>query len=483
MSIQPPSNLYSQGNGSHPQSVEVPVIEIRPPASNDNKYPIGKRWIDRQSQQSYTLVRFDVVNGDLVASWIVDGVPAGGTLDALVDATGDVVVANLSNQIIFPSGNGVTTVGSGSNMTVNMHSPFTGGEFLFTDSIVGSVRVAVTNTSAVTGSDALVQISTVSSGGSAFVATQAGPSTPATWLTGVSSVDGTWNMVYGGAFTSSPKYMSVSNTGVVTVPNSLDAGAGPFLTPGSNIIPVQAAGSTAGHTVVMAVTNNDNTNAASHAAFLVTTGGTSGGDPYIGFQGPSTTWASGTSHVDASFNISNGSSPSGGSSKIKIATTGAITFDGAYTFPIADGTANQVLTTSGGGAVTWGPAQTAFTAAIEGATTAGTATYTKQYATYCRVGNVITFQINLSWTGHTGTGDMLVTGFPFVFAISGANFPLSTVVESITLPAGAIGVSAVGTSSKTTASVACSVSAAVLSPVVMSAAGTIAITGSYLTGA
>jgi len=44
---------------------------------------------------------------------------------------------------------------------------------------------------------------------------------------------------------------------------------------------------------------------------------------------------------------------SGGSARINIATGGGITFNGGYTFPTADGSANEVLITDGGGNVTF----------------------------------------------------------------------------------------------------------------------------------
>jgi hypothetical protein len=45
--------------------------------------------------------------------------------------------------------------------------------------------------------------------------------------------------------------------------------------------------------------------------------------------------------------------PEGGSIRFRVSTAGAITFNEAFTFPTADGTAGQVLTTNGAGTVTW----------------------------------------------------------------------------------------------------------------------------------
>jgi hypothetical protein len=54
-----------------------------------------------------------------------------------------------------------------------------------------------------------------------------------------------------------------------------------------------------------------------------------------------------------------------------------------------------------------------FTPTIIGNTTAGTGTYTIQTGIYTKVGRAVSIQIRMSWTAHTGTGIMLVSGLPF----------------------------------------------------------------------
>lgn len=54
-----------------------------------------------------------------------------------------------------------------------------------------------------------------------------------------------------------------------------------------------------------------------------------------------------------------------------------------------------------------------FTPTIAGTTTAGTGTYVAQKGEYTRIGNVVLFKIHLSWSAHSGTGNMQVNGFPF----------------------------------------------------------------------
>ena len=67
-----------------------------------------------------------------------------------------------------------------------------------------------------------------------------------------------------------------------------------------------------------------------------------------------------------------------------------------------------------------------FTPVVRGTSTAGTATYASQLGTYVRNGNLINFQIILDWTGHTGTGNIEITGFP-VAALSAEPLPNSWV--------------------------------------------------------
>lgn len=54
-----------------------------------------------------------------------------------------------------------------------------------------------------------------------------------------------------------------------------------------------------------------------------------------------------------------------------------------------------------------------FTPAIEGTGTAGVGTYSVQTGSYTRIGRQVTVIINLTWSAHTGTGSMNVTGLPF----------------------------------------------------------------------
>jgi len=54
-----------------------------------------------------------------------------------------------------------------------------------------------------------------------------------------------------------------------------------------------------------------------------------------------------------------------------------------------------------------------FTPRIDGLTVAGAGTYSIQSGYYTKIGRLVSVQINLAWTAHTGTGDMIVKGLPF----------------------------------------------------------------------
>jgi hypothetical protein len=57
-----------------------------------------------------------------------------------------------------------------------------------------------------------------------------------------------------------------------------------------------------------------------------------------------------------------------------------------------------------------------FSPTIIGTSTAGTGTYTSQVGRYQKIGNRVFFTVTLTWTAHTGTGNMFVNNLPFVSA-------------------------------------------------------------------
>ena len=64
---------------------------------------------------------------------------------------------------------------------------------------------------------------------------------------------------------------------------------------------------------------------------------------------------------------------------------------------------------------------------IEGQTTAGTGTYSKQKGIYTRTGNLVACMGRVHLSAHTGTGNMVIAGLPF----TQNNFQESVVQESV----------------------------------------------------
>jgi hypothetical protein len=54
-----------------------------------------------------------------------------------------------------------------------------------------------------------------------------------------------------------------------------------------------------------------------------------------------------------------------------------------------------------------------FTPVVVGSSSAGTGNYSSQIGFYTRMGNMITFSLQLVWSTHTGTGNLRVSGLPF----------------------------------------------------------------------
>jgi hypothetical protein len=115
--------------------------------------------------------------------------------------------------------------------------------------------------------------------------------------------------------------------------------------------------STAATTLLSTVEHSDNTSSTSSAAQIVKTGGASGGDPYIRFSiSTLTDFSIGIDNsVGDDLKIGPNANPSTGTSSISIdSTSGAVKFAEAFEFPIADGSAGQILITDGVGNLDWG---------------------------------------------------------------------------------------------------------------------------------
>lgn len=73
-----------------------------------------------------------------------------------------------------------------------------------------------------------------------------------------------------------------------------------------------------------------------------------------------------------------------------------------------------------------------WTPVVEGTTTAGVGTYTTQDGKYTKIGRLVTFNIRLTWSAHTGTGDMRITGLPFTVGASSGMTPVMPSAITVT---------------------------------------------------
>lgn len=122
---------------------------------------------------------------------------------------------------------------------------------------------------------------------------------------------------------------------------------------------------------------------------------------------------------------------------------------------------------------------TTFTPTIFGSTSAGTATYSEQTGRYSIIGNILMYTINFAWTGHTGTGDMMIGGFPFAFGAGLSFYPGNAMLQNIVFPASTLWVNVDGVNSTTTAEVVASLDNAAFAAVQMDAAGSLHCSGWY----
>ena len=76
-----------------------------------------------------------------------------------------------------------------------------------------------------------------------------------------------------------------------------------------------------------------------------------------------------------------------------------------------------------------------FIPTVIGGSTAGTCTSTTS-GTYTKTGNVVTFSVDVVWSGHTGTGAILIGNFPY--PPKNIVIPVSVIPNGITLPAGKV---------------------------------------------
>ena len=79
-----------------------------------------------------------------------------------------------------------------------------------------------------------------------------------------------------------------------------------------------------------------------------------------------------------------------------------------------------------------------FTPIIIGTSTAGTGTYSQQFGGYTKIGRQVFFTITITWSAHTGTGNIGARGLPFTAANTSYIQMLTIAADSLTTAASTI---------------------------------------------
>lgn len=125
--------------------------------------------------------------------------------------------------------------------------------------------------------------------------------------------------------------------------------------------------------------------------------------------------------------------------------------------------------------------QGSWTPTISGSTVAGAGTYTVQNGLYTRIANLVFLSGTVTWTAHTGTGNMLITNLPFTSRnVAGYHYDLIAILSQISLPAGVVEINAELTGNSTTVVLEATRNNNTNLPVGMDATGTVDLTGFYL---
>lgn len=147
----PGANLYTQGFGSYPENVEIPVITNVDPSSTNNTYPIGKRWINSLTNSEFVLTSISTAGGVATANWQ----SLGGGSSQVSTLTGDTGTATPSggNIKIAGTANQITTAAAGSTVTISLPSSITTpGSLTATTSLsAGTTVTGGTGVTATTG--------------------------------------------------------------------------------------------------------------------------------------------------------------------------------------------------------------------------------------------------------------------------------------------------------------------------------------------
>ena len=122
------------------------------------------------------------------------------------------------------------------------------------------------------------------------------------------------------------------------------------------------------------------------------------------------------------------------SSTVSVGNATPSTSGAGITFPASQSASSDANTLDDYEEGTWTPT-------ISGSTTAGTGTYSVQVGRYTKIGNRVWVDARISWSAHTGTGNLYITGLTFASAnISNYRAVASLYPVNIALTAGYVAI-------------------------------------------
>lgn len=75
---------------------------------------------------------------------------------------------------------------------------------------------------------------------------------------------------------------------------------------------------------------------------------------------------------------------------------------------------------------------------ISGSSAVGTATYSSQVGRFTKIGRMVYLQAHITWTGHTGTNNLLIGNLPFTTINSSAQSTAFAQYTNLTVPASSV---------------------------------------------
>lgn len=177
MTIQPGAAVYTQGFGSRPENVEVPVISTAAPSSLSTGYPVGKRWIDTTANAEYVLTSFSSSGGVVTATWSLLGT-ATGALNTLSDDSSTLVTPSAGNIQLAGTTDQIATTAGVAEITLSLIGPYTPATYTAHGVLLGEGTSSIVATAAGTNGQLLTgstgadpAFSTLTSSGSTITVT------------------------------------------------------------------------------------------------------------------------------------------------------------------------------------------------------------------------------------------------------------------------------------------------------------------------